>query len=105
MSQDYSTKCIENKNSIFKVLSNEQKDLLLSNMSCIPYKRNEVIFKEGFNPSGLLSLAKGKVKIYKDGLSGKEQILRLANQVTSLAIEHFLQMIITMHRQEHLKIQ
>jgi len=78
MPQDFCTKCIDNKNSIFKVLSNEQKDLLLSNMSCISYKRNEVIFKEGFNPSGLLSLAKGKVKIYKDGLNGKEQILRLA---------------------------
>ena len=47
-------------------------------MTCITYRRNEIIFKEGFNPTGLLSLAKGKVKIFKDGLSGKEQILRLA---------------------------
>lgn len=78
MNQDYCHKCIENKNSIFKVLSNEQKDILLSSMSCITYKRNEIIFKEGFNPTGLLSLAKGKVKIFKDGLSGKEQIIRLA---------------------------
>jgi len=47
-------------------------------MNCISYKKNEIIFKEGFNPTGLISLAKGKVKIYKDGLNGKEQILRLA---------------------------
>lgn len=77
MNQDYCQKCIENKNSIFKVLSNDQKEILLSSMSCITYKRNEIIFKEGFNPTGLLSLAKGKVKIFKDGLSGKEQIIRL----------------------------
>jgi len=78
MYQDYCHKCIENKNSIFKVLTNEQKDILVASMNCISYKKNEIIFKEGFNPTGLISLAKGKVKIYKDGLSGKEQILRLA---------------------------
>jgi CRP-like cAMP-binding protein len=78
MNIDYCHKCIDNKESIFKVLSLEQKEILLSSMSCITYKRNEIIFKEGFNPTGLLSLAKGKVKIFKDGLSGKEQILRLA---------------------------
>ncbi len=78
MNQDYCHKCIDNKDSIFKVLSNEQKEILLSSMTCITYRRNEIIFKEGFNPTGLLSLAKGKVKIFKDGLSGKEQILRLA---------------------------
>ncbi len=77
MYQDYCHKCIDNKNSIFKVLSNEQKELLLAGMSCVSYKKNEIIFKEGFNPTGLISLAKGKVKIYKDGLNGKEQILRL----------------------------
>lgn len=78
MYQDYCNKCIENKNSIFKVLSAEQKEVVLKSMNCISYKKNEIIFKEGFNPTGLIILAKGKVKIYKDGLSGKEQILRLA---------------------------
>ncbi len=77
MLQDYCNKCIENKNSIFKVLTNQEKKQLLAGMSCVAYKKGEMIFKEGFNPTGLITLAKGKVKIFKDGLSGKEQILRL----------------------------
>jgi len=78
MDVDYIQKCIDNKESIFKVLSKEQKDKLLETMTCVTYKKNEVIFKEGFTPTGLLSLAQGKVKIFKDGYGGKEQILRLA---------------------------
>ncbi|MBN2892564.1 MAG: Crp/Fnr family transcriptional regulator [Bacteroidales bacterium] len=78
MNVTYCQKCIENKESIFKVLTKEQKELLTESMNCISYKKNEIIFKEGFNPNGLISLAKGKVKIFKDGISGKEQIIRLA---------------------------
>lgn len=78
MQKEYCYKCVEDKNSIFKALTTEQRDTLVANMNCISYKKNEIIFKEGFDPPGLISLAKGKVKIFKDGLTGKEQILRLA---------------------------
>lgn len=78
MNTNYCQKCIDNKESIFKVLSKEHKDELMDSMNCISYKKNEIIFKEGFNPNGLISLAKGKVKIFKDGINGKEQIIRLA---------------------------
>lgn len=78
MEVDYLQKCINNKDSIFKVLSKEHKNKLLDTTTCVTYKKNEIIFKEGFTPTGLLSLAKGKVKIFKDGYGGKEQILRLA---------------------------
>ena len=78
MKEMYCSKCIDNKESIFKVLTIEQKNKLLEGMNCISYKKTEIIFKEGFNPNGLISLAKGKVKIFKDGINGKEQIIRLA---------------------------
>lgn len=78
MNSNFCQKCIDNQESIFKVLTKEQKHILLSSMNCISYRKNEIIFKEGFNPSGLISLAKGKVKIFKDGINGKEQIIRLA---------------------------
>lgn len=77
MSINLCIQCLENKNSIFKVLSNEEKDTLAASMSCVLYKKNEIIFKEGFSPAGLMILAKGKVKVFKDGLNGKEQIIRL----------------------------
>lgn len=78
MNENYCEKCIDNQDSIFRVLTKQQKETLISGMSCISYKKNEIIFKEGFSPNGLISLAKGKVKIFKDGISGKEQIIRLA---------------------------
>ncbi len=78
MNTNYCQKFIENQDSIFKVLSKDQKQTLMDSMNSISYKKNEIIFKEGFNPNGLISLAKGKVKIFKDGISGKEQIIRLA---------------------------
>lgn len=78
MDVDYIQKCLDNKDSIFKVLTKEQKEELSETAACVTYKKNEIIFKEGFTPTGLLSLIKGKVKIFKDGYGGKEQILRLA---------------------------
>ncbi len=69
--------CFQNKDSIFYMLTEEQKKRLMQNVSCINYKTNEVIFKEGFKPTGLIVLAKGKARIYKEGIGGREQILRL----------------------------
>ena len=69
--------CFQNPESIFYTLTEEQKKKLMQNISCINYKNNEIIFKEGFKPTGLIVLAKGKAKIYKEGIGGREQILRL----------------------------
>lgn len=70
--------CIDSKESIFSILSAKEKKYLKENIACVHYKKGENIFKEGFKPSGLLSLAKGKVKIFKEGVGGREQIIRLA---------------------------
>jgi len=79
MNLDYCHKCIDDKNSIFGVLTAKQKKLLKENMNCVTYKRHETIFKEGFKPTGLISLAKGQAKICKEGIGGREQIIRLVN--------------------------
>ncbi len=70
--------CIDNKDSIFNVLTIKEKKILKENLACVHYKKGENIFKEGFKPSGLISLSKGKVKIFKEGIGGREQIIRLA---------------------------
>jgi len=77
MNHSLCSKCVDNNDTIFKVLTKKQKEFLISGMTSITYKKNEIIYKEGFSPNGLISLAKGKVKIFKDGVSGKEQIIRL----------------------------
>lgn len=73
--------CIDNENSVFNILSPEQKDKLLEGSVCKTVRKGEIIFKEGDVPIGLISLSKGKVKVFIEGIGGKEQIVRLARPV------------------------
>lgn len=73
--------CLENKKSIFSNLTPLEKDILYQNHICTRYNKNEIIFKEGDRPTGLICLSEGKVKIYTEGISGREQIVRLAKPV------------------------
>lgn len=41
------------------------------------YRKNELIYQEGENPDHLLCLLSGKVKIFRDGVGGRSQIMRL----------------------------
>ena len=73
--------CIDNENSVFNVLTPEQKEKLLEGSVCKSVRKGEIIFKEGETPQGLISLSKGKVKVFIAGIGGKEQIVRLARPV------------------------
>ncbi len=68
---------VENPKSIFYLLNEEEKEDLQHHISLTHYKKNEFIFKEGDKPSGLLLLVDGKVKIFKEGVGGREQIIRM----------------------------
>ncbi len=73
--------CINNRMSIFNSLSVKEKGLLSRNHRCIDYRKGEIIYLEGEKPTGLLCLSSGKVKIYKEGIGGREQIVRMAKPV------------------------
>jgi CRP-like cAMP-binding protein len=64
---------------IFNVLTEVEKMFLIKNHTAINYKKNQIIYQEGEKPAGLLCLGSGKVKIYKEGVSRREQIVRLAS--------------------------
>ena len=67
----------ENPKSIFSSLTPEEKEDLQNHINLSYYKKNEFIFKEGEKPSGFLFLFDGKVIIYKEGVGGREQIIRM----------------------------
>ena len=73
--------CIDNAKSVFTVLTLKEKEFLKQNYTCAFYKKGEIIFKEGDKPLGLMILAEGKVKIFKEGVGGREQIVRMAKPV------------------------
>lgn len=67
----------ENPKSVFSLLSPEEKEELLTQISIINFKKNEFIYKEGDVPSAFMFLIEGKVKIFKEGVGGREQIIRM----------------------------
>lgn len=63
---------------LYNVLNDEDKEFLLSNHVVKHYGKSDKIYKEGEKPKGLLCLGSGKVKVYKEGIGGREQIVRMA---------------------------
>jgi len=45
---------------------------------CNIYKKGQIIFEEGTRPAGIYCLHGGKVKVYKTGDEGRQQIVRFA---------------------------
>ncbi len=64
--------------SVFATLSDEDVSLLSGTHLCNYYRRGQVVFLEGNHPMGLFCINKGRVKISKNGIEGREQIVRLA---------------------------
>jgi len=69
---------VDNPKSLFYLLTPEEKVELKQNLTISNFRKNEFIFKEGEKPNGLIILIDGKVKIYKEGVGGREQIIRMA---------------------------
>jgi CRP-like cAMP-binding protein len=74
--------CLESIYSLFQQLTEEEKEKIKENFTSSKYKKNEIIYKEGDKPSGLICLIKGKVKLFKEGVGGREQIVRMAKPVS-----------------------
>ncbi|TAJ14154.1 Crp/Fnr family transcriptional regulator [Marinilabiliaceae bacterium JC017] len=70
---------IKEISQLFDVLTEEEKEYLLRNHTIQKFRKNEIIYQEGEKPTGLLCLGSGKVKIFKEGVGGREQIVRMAS--------------------------
>lgn len=73
---------IENPESIFYLLSREEKEDLQQHISFAHFKKNEFVFNEGDKPTGLQMLVEGKVKIFKEGFGSRELIVRMAKPLS-----------------------
>jgi len=73
--------CLDNRMSVFNVLTKEEREILSSTHVCVTYLKGDIIYREGEKPSGLLCLSSGKVKIFKEGVGGREQIVRMAKPI------------------------
>ncbi|MDR1737635.1 MAG: Crp/Fnr family transcriptional regulator [Candidatus Symbiothrix sp.] len=70
---DFST----NLQDVWRLLNQEERDLIRRNSEIKHYKKRQLIYEEGDEPVYLMCLLKGKVKIFKDGVSSRGQIVRM----------------------------
>ena len=63
--------------AIWSLLNSDEKRLIVENFDVHNFKKNQIIYAEKDDPVYLWCLLKGKVKLYKDGIGGRQQILRL----------------------------
>jgi CRP-like cAMP-binding protein len=72
--------CLEGTSSIFKGLNQKDKETIAQNHTIYHFKKGDLLFKVGDKHKGLVCLASGKVKVFKEGVGGREQILKLVKQ-------------------------
>lgn len=72
--------CLEGASSIFKGLNHKDKEAIAEHHILSLIKKGELLFKEGEKTRGLIFIVSGKVKMFKVGVGGREQILRMVKQ-------------------------
>lgn len=76
--------------SVFCDLNNDELSLLDTERGRNHYVKNQTIFQEGTRPLGLYCIYEGKAKVYRSGLNGKEQIIRLATKGNVLGYQSLI---------------
>ena len=66
---------------IWNILRSDEKRIIIDNFTVSQYKKGQIIYAEHEEPENLWCLLKGKVKMYKNGVGDREQILRLYRPV------------------------
>lgn len=70
-------KSIEEILTVWDVLTPDERQFVKSNYTVHHYKKNEMIHCEGDIPTHMMVLAAGKVKVYKEGVGSRTQIIRM----------------------------
>lgn len=69
--------CIEGASSIFRGLSQTDKELLNQHHQVANFSKGDTILSQGIKPKGLICLVSGKTKIFKIGAGNREQIIKM----------------------------
>ena len=84
------TTCNSRVDSVFSNLAESELPVLNQNKVCRQYKRGDFLYLEGEVAAGLYCIHTGKVKVFKTGQDGREQILRLAKAGDALGYRSLL---------------
>ncbi|HEY9542852.1 Crp/Fnr family transcriptional regulator [Prevotella sp.] len=67
--------------NLWSPLTLSQRQSLLDNVTLRQFKKNEIIYNDFDKPEYMICLIHGKVKIHKDGIGGRNQILRVIKPI------------------------
>jgi len=70
-------KPFEEISPVWDVLTPDERQFIRNNYSIHYFKKNEMIHCEGDIPTHMMMLASGKVKVYKEGVGSRSQIIRM----------------------------
>jgi len=82
--------CFVRSSTCFSDLMPEDMEELVGQKISTVYKKGQTIFYEGMKPTGIYCLHKGKIKITKRGIDGKEQIVRFVLEGGLLGIRSLM---------------
>jgi CRP-like cAMP-binding protein len=72
-------------NDVWRLLTDKERELLRKNAYIQHFKKNQKIYSQGDEPKDLMCLLKGKVKIFKEGVGGRSQIIRMIKPIQYFA--------------------
>lgn len=75
------TAIVQDISELWGPLTDEEKKDLFDNIYIQKFKRNQIIYKDFEGPSRMMCLVQGKVKIFKVGIGGRNQILRIIKPI------------------------
>ena len=64
---------------LWELLTDEEREVVNKQVESVNYKKNEIIHLEGDVPTHIMIVLTGKVRIYKEGIGQKPQIIRIQN--------------------------
>jgi CRP-like cAMP-binding protein len=70
---------------VWRILTEQEHEILRANATILHFKRNERIYREGDEAKHMMCLLKGKVKISKQGVGGRNQIIRMLKPIQYFA--------------------
>jgi CRP/FNR family transcriptional regulator, polysaccharide utilization system transcription regulator len=77
--------CIEGTSSIFRGLSQADKELLNQHHLVANFMKRDMILDENTKPKGLNCLVSGKAKIFKIGAGNREQIIKMLRPMSFIS--------------------
>lgn len=82
-------KPIDEMSDIWLALTNEERMYLRENTKYQEFKKNEMIYCEGEVPEYMYCVITGKIKIFKNGIGGRQQILRFIREGENFAFRAY----------------